>query len=75
MLGNPVHQGLLKTNIPTRFFRLDPLMTQNFVLLRLKLPIQRGLIQRETPAGQTFDIIPHGIVVLRDIIVTEDNVL
>ena len=41
MIDDPIRKGAFKTDIMTGFFRLDPLVTEDFLTLGLKFLIER----------------------------------
>jgi len=46
MLDDPIGQGPFKTNIMAGLLRFDPLMPHDFLTLRLKLAVQRRLLDQ-----------------------------
>lgn len=40
VVHDPVHQGLVETDVISGLFRFDPLMFEDFLTLSLKLPIE-----------------------------------
>ena len=51
MFEHPVQKGALKTNIASGLLALDPLVAEDFLTLRQKLPVQRGVSQQVTGIG------------------------
>jgi len=45
MPDNPIRQRLLKTDVASGFFRLNPFVPENFFAFSLKLAIKRGVFQ------------------------------
>jgi hypothetical protein len=46
MLDDPIRQRLLKADVSTGFFRLNPFVPQNFFTLGLKLAVQGRVLQQ-----------------------------
>jgi hypothetical protein len=51
MFHDPVGQRLLKADIATGLFRLNPFMLKNFFTLCLEFPVERRILQQLIPAG------------------------
>ena len=45
VLGDPIHQGRIKSDVVPGFLRFNPLVLQDLFLLGEKLPIQRGTLE------------------------------
>ena len=46
MFDYPIRQGPFEPDIVTGFFRLDPLVPENFLALGLKFAEKRGVLQQ-----------------------------
>jgi hypothetical protein len=46
VLDDPVRQRLLETDVASGLLRLDPLVPENFLALRLKLAVERRILQQ-----------------------------
>jgi hypothetical protein len=45
MFDNPIGQSLLEPDVPARFFRLDPFVTEDFFALGLEFAVERRILQ------------------------------
>ena len=48
MLDNPIRQGLLKSDITSGFFGLDPLVSEDFFPFRLKFTVKGRIFEQVT---------------------------
>jgi hypothetical protein len=46
MVEDPIRQGLLKADVTSGLFRLDPLVFEDFFPLRLKFTVERRILQQ-----------------------------
>ncbi len=46
MLDYPIGQGMLKSDVVTRLFRLDPFVLQNLIALGLEFAIERRVLNQ-----------------------------
>ena len=46
VLDNPVRQRLLEADVAPRFFRLNPLVPEDFLALGLKFAVERRILQQ-----------------------------
>jgi hypothetical protein len=58
MFDDPIRQGMFKTDVIARLFRLNPFVLQYLFPLCLKFPIQRGVLNQIIAAG-TFALTRH----------------
>ena len=59
MLDDPIGQGPLEADIPSSFFRFDPLVLQNLLALCLKFPVKRRVLQQIIRRQWRFRFVRH----------------
>src|ERR1039457_7736999 len=59
VLNDPICQRSLKSNVATGLLRFNPLVPQDFLAFRLKLPIERRVLQQITRRGRLFRFVRH----------------
>ena len=59
MLDDPIGQRSLESNVATGLLRFNPLVPQDFLAFRLKLPIERRVLQQITRRGRLFRFVRH----------------
>ena len=59
VLDNPIGQGPLEANVIAGFLRFDPFMLQNLFTFRLKLLVQRGVLEQVVSFRRLWNVIRH----------------
>ena len=59
VLDNPIGEGSLKADVLARLFRFNPLVLQNLLAFRLKLPVERRIFQQIVCRWWLFRFVRH----------------
>ena len=62
MFHDPISQRLFEADVPPRFFRLYPFVTENFIKLRLELFVEGGVLYQIIPAGYVSRHLGVGVL-------------
>ena len=54
MLQDPVRQGMLKTDVPSRLLGLDPFVPEDLFPLGLKFAVERGVLYQVVATGHSM---------------------
>ena len=64
MLHDPIGQRLFEADVAPGFFGFQPLVTQDFVELRLELFVEGGVLNQIVPAGYVSRHLGVGVLLV-----------